>query len=179
LLYPYGPLVSLHISYSSHSAFLNYADRASAEYAISQLQFADLVIADKKLVVNWARPRITNTTATNNDNNGGVDETMPAPPGLENAPVSSYALGHLPLPTVQYGNSSSDKTNGNKKRKVAAALDDLGDDDDDDNAGPWASSTSTTATNKPKSTKPNVGNYVHKRPTLYPSQDPARLGAKY
>ena len=116
VIYPYGTISSIYISRAGKCAFVEYADRASAEYAASQLYNA-LIVKGVNLTVNWAKPRNSEaadsssravygagTSAHASSSNGGVGaggvQYLPAPPGLESAPMSRYALPNMPRPAI-------------------------------------------------------------------------------
>lgn len=159
VLYPYGFIASLHIASASACAFVEYPDRASAEYAASQMTC--LVINGKHVSVGWAKPR---TQASSASATSSADNSMPAPPGMEAYPASAYALPGLPLPV---------------KRKAVEV-----EDDEDEGAGPWASESAPSKPawfSRPYANKRPAGGGGRGggQGGAYPSMDPSRLGAKY
>merc|ERR1711871_542741 len=89
-------------------AFVQFSTRFEAENAASQLHNA-LYVRGKSLALNWAKPRekddtvlnggvaVRPTIVYNNPNTGFTIKSndvysIPAPPGMESAPISSYAL---------------------------------------------------------------------------------------
>ncbi|RYG65312.1 RNA-binding protein, partial [archaeon] len=94
-LYPYGLIVSLFVSKASQCAFVEFADRATAENAVV-LMHNTLVIGGKSVSVNWAKP----PRAEDPSPAPAPSKYMPAPPGMEHMSVQQYALPNMPLPKV-------------------------------------------------------------------------------
>lgn len=86
--YAYGHVVSIHIARAAKCVFVEYATRDMAIYAINQLHNR-LSIRGKPVQVKWAKPRTVGASTTVSDNGDGA---LLPPPGLENAPSSSYSI---------------------------------------------------------------------------------------
>ena len=104
-LYPYGMIQNIHIIRKAKCAFVEFMTREMAENAASQLYRA-LVIKGHAINVNWAKPK-----AQTEGGNGGGGSGMPSnedgsiamlpPPGMEAAPMNTYALPGLPPPLMR------------------------------------------------------------------------------
>jgi pre-mRNA-splicing factor RBM22/SLT11 len=87
--YAYGQVLSIHIARAAKCAFVEYASREMAVYAINQLANR-LFLRGRPVHVKWAKPRSQGGASAS----ATVDseaELLP-PPGLEHAPSSSYAI---------------------------------------------------------------------------------------
>ena len=118
VLYAYGQITGIHIVRSSKCAFVEYASREMAEFAATQLYNA-LMIKGRSVTVNWAKPKAPPST-----NNLKAAVVMPAPPGMENQSVSSYALPGMSLPILQAPmiSNEDDVADTSKKRKSTDEL---------------------------------------------------------
>lgn len=182
VIYPYGQIVNITMLKAAKCAFVEYVDRAAAEYAAQQLYNA-LIVHGHPISVNWAKPRTTQATefgdgsraaqAAAEQLSGGGGAMLP-PPGMERAPRSQYALPGMALPMGavpppppptaarpptgprppegEVGDSSSSSSSSSKKRSVQEA--------DADPSAP---------TGKRPSKVPITA--------LYPSMNPARMGS--
>ena len=103
LLYSYGHIVGVHIVKGGNCAFVEFASRDIAEQAANLMHNA-LVIGGKSVSVNWAKPRSQGASVDSASSLGqGTSSAaivMPPPPGLERAPVSSYALQNMSTPLL-------------------------------------------------------------------------------
>ena len=94
--YSYGRVLGINIVRPNRCAFVEYADRASAEAAASVL-YNSLLIKGHSLSLNWSKPRAPREGNGDVTRGGDAAGLMPAPPGMETAPMSAYALPPLPL----------------------------------------------------------------------------------
>jgi pre-mRNA-splicing factor RBM22/SLT11 len=119
VLYAYGQITGIHIVRSSKCAFVEYASREMAEFAATQLYNA-LMIKGRSVTVNWAKPKAPPSST----NNLKAAVVMPAPPGMENQSVSSYALPGMSLPILQAPmiSNEDDVADTSKKRKSTDEL---------------------------------------------------------
>ena len=97
VIYPYGLFKSVRIARNSRSAFVEYVDRATAEYAAAYLG-TGLSIKGQSIPVNWAKPKPSQTVGDSSAKESS--QFLPAPPGMETAPVHSYALPNMARPVV-------------------------------------------------------------------------------
>jgi len=93
--------VRVHVLRQAKCAFLEFDSRDIAEAVASKVQ-RKLVVSGKVCPFDWAKPK---PAASEGEGGGGGSkrartDAMPAPPGLEGAPVSAYSLQGLPAPSV-------------------------------------------------------------------------------
>ena len=88
VIYPYGHITGIHLVKASRCAFVDYADRATAEYAAKHMHNA-LAINGKPISIKWAKSKAQQNPSLPGSYSG--QGLMPPPPGLENAPLSSYS----------------------------------------------------------------------------------------
>ena len=92
-VFSFGQIVRISLLPTGNCAFVEFESREMAEFAASQL-FKALVIKGAAVHVNWAK-----TSHSGNANKSGSSfgedlaaSALLAPPGLQLAPVSQYAL---------------------------------------------------------------------------------------
>ena len=96
--------VRVHVLRAAKCAFLEFDSRDIAEAVASKVQ-RKLVVAGKVCPFDWAKPKPA-ASEGGGEGVGGAStkrartDAMPAPPGLEGAPVSTYSLQGLPAPSV-------------------------------------------------------------------------------
>mmetsp|Transcript_22277 Transcript_22277/g.32420 ORF Transcript_22277/g.32420 Transcript_22277/m.32420 type:complete len:435 (-) Transcript_22277:177-1481(-) len=95
IFYAYGHLQNIHVVPASRCAFVDYGDRAAAEYAASQL-YNNLTVKGRTLSLNWAKPRaqalVGGSEPTRDDN-----DAVLLPPGMSASDMKSI------LPTSASG----------------------------------------------------------------------------
>ena len=101
VLYPYGAVQNVHLVRPAKCAFVEFASREMAEHAAGHLYKA-LVVKGHAININWAKPRAQAITegAGSSSSGGGFGGAMLPPPGMEAAPMSTYALPGLPKPVL-------------------------------------------------------------------------------
>jgi pre-mRNA-splicing factor RBM22/SLT11 len=163
VLYPYGAVQNVHLVRPANCAFVEFASRDMAEHAAGQLYKA-LVVKGHAINVNWAKPRAqaitegaaggssSSSSGSGSGSNGGA---MPPPPGLESAPVSTYALKGLPQPVLSGEAAGAKRPASDMGEGTAEA------------AGGGAEAEAEAA---PRAKKANKAQY--------PSMNPQRMGAK-
>ncbi len=126
-LYRVGNIRKINVLPASKCAFVDFDSRDSAENA-ARLLHNNLSIRGKPATVNWAKGKADKNATTGagtgaetvrEDYSAGV-YAIPAPPGMERAPVSSYALNipsppppPPPLGHINNNNSSNSSSNSN------------------------------------------------------------------
>jgi RNA recognition motif-containing protein len=106
VFYAYGHIQSVHIIPQSKCAFVDYGDRAAAEYAASQLH-NNCLVKGRSLTINWAKPRAQALCGSSSSDGSGNQATgsggVMLPPGVKD--VATYNLqahmhvsGQPPLP---------------------------------------------------------------------------------
>jgi RNA recognition motif-containing protein len=97
LLYSHGHIINIQCFPVGNYAFVEFASREQAELAAKSLSNG-LYIFDRKVSVNWAKARTQGSSSSSAGQSG--DMPMPAPPGMESAPSSAYAIPNLPAPVI-------------------------------------------------------------------------------
>lgn len=114
--YPFGRICNIHVVAASKCAFIEYASRAEAEHAATQL-FKSLIVKGQPLSLNWAKPRaqfgIEKNTSSTSFASCSVS-ALPPPPGMENACRSEYMLPGMPAPR----DAGKDGSVPNKRRRT-------------------------------------------------------------
>lgn len=103
VMYCYGHILAVVIIASSKCAFVEYADRAMAEYAAAQLYNA-FNIKGNAIGIKWAKPRGNSNSNSSGSSSSKAVQMLP-PPGMEDASVNTYGLADLPQPLL-VGDSS-------------------------------------------------------------------------
>ena len=105
VFYAYGHIQSVHIVPKSKCAFVEYTDRAAAEYAASQLH-NNCVIKGRSLSLNWAKPRAQSLSGNSIEYEGQTTDKSTGimlPPGVDdlskyNLQAHTQIFGQPPLP---------------------------------------------------------------------------------
>lgn len=108
-IYPYGVFRSTKVIRNAKSAFVEYVDRPTAEYAAAYLS-TGLNIKGHVIPVNWAKPKPNPNMESSSKE---CDRFLPPPPGMEKAPVHIYALPGLARPEVTVAVPHSEVANDN------------------------------------------------------------------
>jgi pre-mRNA-splicing factor RBM22/SLT11 len=124
--YCYGRVLGINILRTSKCAFVEYSLRAEAEAAAASL-YNTLVIKGHTLSLNWSKPRPATGLGASRSSSAaeaGSVCAMPAPPGMESAHLSAYALPGMcapvsvppPLPPGPPPSSSSEESSHKRQR---------------------------------------------------------------
>ena len=87
-MYSFGQIIKIHLAKQSNCAFVEFETREMAENTINSLYNA-LLINNIVIPIKWAKQKETNSNATSTQ---VLESIIPPPPGMEFAPVGSYAV---------------------------------------------------------------------------------------
>lgn len=186
VIYPYGHIQGISMIPKAKCAFVQFASREMAENAARELYRA-MMVRGRVISVNWAKPRAQAHVEGGGETNesSGAGMVMLPPPGMENKNTTSYYLPGLPQPYMQPPNpeglpptSSSgnnyfvgqppmvegqDHVTGNKRT--------VGEISEGQPINQQQNGPPPPQHKKPQYRPPGPSN-------LYPSMNPARMGAK-
>eukprot|EP00596_Hydrurales_sp_CCMP1899_P004089 CAMPEP_0119044746 /NCGR_PEP_ID=MMETSP1177-20130426/34176_1 /TAXON_ID=2985 /ORGANISM="Ochromonas sp, Strain CCMP1899" /LENGTH=463 /DNA_ID=CAMNT_0007015343 /DNA_START=181 /DNA_END=1572 /DNA_ORIENTATION=- len=195
VIYPYGHIQGISMIAKAKCAFVQFASREMAENAARELYRA-MMVRGRVISVNWAKPRAQAHVegAGETNDSSGAGQVMLPPPGMEGKGSKSYYLPGLSQPYMQPpppnpegfppASSSGNSYFVDSRVDQPQAADNPGQDPVVGNKRPVGEIASEGQPSNEHQTGPPPPQ--HKKPqhrppgpsNLYPSMNPARMGAK-
>ena len=165
--YSYGAIKHINILQAKKCGFVEFVDRMAAEQAASVLSSA-YVIKGSIINVNWAKSRASSDSSSSSA--ASNTHIMPAPPGMESMPATSYALPNMSYASVSIHSNEVPTASSSSSNPPAPPPP----------GGPPPPTHSDGSGDGPSTKKPRTAPPPPSGapPVLhYPSMDPQRLGA--